>query len=107
LIKHASFSRKFHPISKFPSIARDIAIVVDDAVTWGMIEQALEKVSPLITSSALFDIFSSPKLGAGKKSVAFSLIFASEERTLESSEVDQVLHKVTKILKEKYNAVIR
>ncbi len=107
LVKHASFSRSYQPLLKFPSISRDIAIIVDTSVSWGAVEQVVQHLSPLITDVSLFDIFTSPKLGAGKKSIAFSLTFGSEERTLESYEVDQVINKLTKILKEKCGAVVR
>lgn len=107
LVKFATFAHSYIPVPKFPAVARDIAIIVASDITWGMIEHVIQKVSPLITRIELFDVFTSPKLGEGKKSIAFSLTFASPERTLESSEVDAIIQKIAKLLAEKCGAVIR
>ena len=107
LVKFADFTREYEPPSKFPSIVRDIAIVVDQGVRWDAIAQSLAHVSPLVQFIELFDVFSSVKLGENKKSIAFSITFASNERTLESAEVDKIVAKIVRMLEELFVAQVR
>ena len=81
--------------------------MVDAATPWGEIEKSLQHASPLLQAVALFDLFTSTKLGADKKSFAFSLTFASAERTLESAEVDAAIQKILKALHERFGALPR
>lgn len=107
LVKFSDFSKTYEQLPKFPSIVRDIAILVETKTTWAAIDKALQNVSPLVRSIELFDVFTSDKLGGGKKSVAFTITFASDEHTLESKEVDVIIENIKKNLVDTFGAVMR
>ncbi|MBI4090475.1 MAG: phenylalanine--tRNA ligase subunit beta [Candidatus Komeilibacteria bacterium] len=111
LVKFADFSKTYEPLLKFPSIIRDISILVDTKTTWAAIDKSLQNVSPLVRSIELFDVYSFSKATkesmGSKKSVAFSITFVSDERTLASKEVDVVIDKIKKILADKFEAIVR
>ena len=64
---------KRQPLSPYAAVKRDLALVCDEAVACGDIEETIKKASPLITEVKLFDIYRGANLGEGKKSMAFSL----------------------------------
>ena len=69
----------YTPESTFAKTSRDIAMIVDKKVECGDIIAAIEKADKLVSGVDLFDIFESEKLGFGKKSMAFRIVFASHE----------------------------
>jgi phenylalanyl-tRNA synthetase beta subunit len=81
--------------------ARDLSIVVPLAVKWVDIESALKKLSPLIESIELFDIY--PEKG----SLAFHITFRSQERTLKSEEVEEIVKQAVNLLQNKFGATVR
>ncbi len=98
----------FKPISKFPSIERDIAIIVDDSVSCGEIMDVIKQsAGKNLESLKLFDIYKGDQVGEGKKSMAFNLLFVALDRTLNVEEVDDVIKKILKRLKERFNADLR
>jgi phenylalanyl-tRNA synthetase beta chain len=107
----ATNRRKFSPFAKFPSITRDLALVVDSSLPYTTIADILSaSKEPLLAAFAPFDIFQDPsgeKLPADKKSVAVSLTFQSAERTLESSEIDEVVKRLQAALEKQIGAQIR
>lgn len=98
---------KYQKISQYPSIVRDIAFVIDTKVKHSDIVSALQAVDPLIRSVELFDVFPSAssgqapgKIPEGKKSLAYHITYRSDDKTLESSDVDKVHQKVIEIVKK-------
>ena len=95
-------------VSKFPTVERDLAIIVDEGCpyidiidcikAWG--GKYLERVM-------LFDVYQGGQIASGKKSMAFNLVFVSDERTLSVEEVDGAIKKILKNLKEKFDAELR
>ncbi len=87
----ASSERKFRALPRFPSVTRDLALVVARDLPHGGIEAILRGGSePLLTDVELFDVFSDPtgeKVPADKKSLAYSLTYRAEDRTLKAEEV--------------------
>ena len=83
---------KFTPPARFPSVTRDLAVVVDRTVDHGGIVTALRDArEPLLTSTELFDVFTDDKgekIAADKKSLAYSLTYRAEDRTLKTEEVN-------------------
>jgi len=98
----------YQPVSKFPNVTRDLAIVVDEKVTSGelvsMIEQTARKV---LVSVDVFDVFQGSSIEKGKKSIAFSLVFNDKDKTLSAEDVDQVMKKITNRLAFSYQTTIR
>jgi phenylalanyl-tRNA synthetase beta chain len=94
----------FHEIPKYPSVSRDVAILVDREISHQMLEEALWKTAPNILEEVkLFDVFEGGSLPADKKSMAYSLTFRSLEATLKVEEVDARLAE----MKEKLSAELK
>ena len=98
----------FKPISKYPIVERDLAVLVDDSVTWASIVKCIKAVGgQYLDDVSLFDIYRGEQVGKGKKSMAFNLIFVSYDKTLNLEEIDQVIQNILKELREKLNAELR
>ena len=100
---------RYTEINKFPSIRRDLALIIDNSVKFADIASIARKVGKnLIRDLSLFDVYENPsQLGPGKKSYAVSFIFENAERTLQDKEVDQVMDQLIKECEVKLNALIR
>jgi len=100
---------KIKSVSKYPTIRRDLALVIDDNCDFGQIETITKNASKnLIKEVGLFDVYKNDKqLGKGKKSYAINIIFENKEKTLEDKEVDQVMDKLIAQLKDTVKAEIR
>jgi phenylalanyl-tRNA synthetase beta chain len=98
----------FAPISKFPSIRRDLAMVVDQTVSYAAIESAIKQVAgPLLQEVVMFDQFVGQALGEGKKSIAVGLILQDVSRTLKDEEVTAFMANIIQALQQKVGAHIR
>ncbi len=97
----ANFDRKYEGIAKFPASTRDLSMVMDKGLFVGQIEHVIKKnAGKILESCELFDVYEGEQVGAGKKSVAFSLIFRAKDRNLESAEVDKAVEKVLEALRQ-------
>ena len=95
-------------VSKFPAVQRDLALVVDRAVTYAAIELAVGTVKlPKLKGIRLFDVFESDKLGVNKKSMALSFTFVDEEKTLTDTETDSMVSKLIGAFEKELGAEIR
>ena len=97
----------YQPISPYAPVKRDLALVCDEAVTCGEIEETIRAASPLVTGVNLFDIYRGKNLGEGKKSMAFSLVLADPAAELEAGQVDRAIKKILGNLKYKLGIEIR
>lgn len=85
----------YKEISKFPSVRRDLSMLVDTAVTFGQLKQvALKTERKLLTEVNVFDIYQGDKLPDGKKSYALSFILQDEEKTLTDKAIDAIMQKL-------------
>jgi phenylalanyl-tRNA synthetase beta chain len=81
---------------------------VDENVPAGRIEAGIRKVAgELLESVTLFDVFTGEQIGEGKKSVAYSLVFRTNERTLTDEEVHQIHERIVHYLTEQFGAQLR
>ncbi len=88
-------AREYHPLPKFPATARDLAFVCKKELTVGAMEKVIrEKGGKILESVALFDIYEGKQIAGGMKSVAFSLTFRADDRTLSDEEIDQKISKM-------------
>lgn len=95
-------------ISKFPIVDRDLAIVVDEAVTTKELVDSIKSAcGKLYYDVSLFDIYRSEQLGENKKSMAFNIKLSSIEKTLTDEEINQVMKKILKTLSYKHGAILR
>ena len=97
----------YQPLSPYAPVKRDLALVCDEAVTCGAIEDAIRSASPLVTGVELFDVYRGKNLGEGKKSMAFSLVLADPKAELAPDQVDRAIKKILGNLKYKLNIEIR
>jgi phenylalanyl-tRNA synthetase beta chain len=98
----------YKEVSKFPAVQRDLALVVDRAVTYAAIELAVGTVKlPKLKGTRLFDVFESDKLGVNKKSMALSFTFVDEEKTMTDTETDSMVSKLISAFEKELGAEIR
>ena len=103
-MRYINQSLSYKPLAKFPSIERDIAVLVDADVQWEQINNEIHKISPLIRQVEPFDLFMGKGVPGGKKSLAFHLQFRSDERTLQSMDVDILEKNIMQTLENKFKA---
>ena len=107
-VKYGKNNKKYTPIPKYPAVERDIALVVDEQIEVGQIENIISKKSKNILETAkLFDIYRNEKLGQNKKSVAYELIFRANNRTLTDDEIKNTMEAITKELQVALGAELR
>ena len=93
---------KYTGVAKFPGSGRDLALVCDKTVLAGDVEKILRKCGgALLESVTLFDVYEGEQLGEGKKSLAYSLLFRANDRTLADTEVNEKIDKMLAALAEK------
>lgn len=97
----------YTPESTFAKTGRDIAMIVDKEVECGDIIATIEKADSLVAEVDLFDIFESEKLGFGKKSMAFRIVFASNEADVTDEMTDKAVDSIVNTLKDVYGALMR
>lgn len=107
LSEHLKEEVNYVPLSLYPDVLRDIAIVVEKNISHASILTALRSVDALIFSVELFDVYEGERLGENKKSMAYHIIYRSTERTLTTAEVDAVHKKVLETLEKQFAAEIR
>ncbi len=101
-------SLKYQEVSKFPSVQRDLALLVDKNVTYAQVEKTAASLKlPQLQSTGLFDIFESEKLGAGKKSMAVNFSFGDFNKTLTDVEIDEMMNKLIAACTKQLGAEIR
>ena len=99
---------KYKEISKYPEVKKDIAIVVDNKVTSKEIEVNIKKAGgSLLSASEVFDIYTGKGIPEGKKSLAYSLTFASQNRTLTDDEINKAVEKIIERLEKELKAELR
>jgi len=95
-------------LSRFPSVMRDISMVVPKALGYEEVEKSVNKLKlDKLQEVKLFDIFESEKLGTNKKSIAVSFTFLDQEKTLTDKEIDGWMSKIMATLEKELNAEIR
>ncbi|MFZ3588404.1 phenylalanine--tRNA ligase subunit beta [Bacillus sp. DJP31] len=98
----------YAPVPRYPSITRDIALVVGKEISAGEIEQVIVSAGgKLLKDVHVFDLYEGEKMEAGKKSLAFSLRYFDPERTLTDEDVVNAHGKVLKAVEKKTGAVLR
>ena len=98
----------YQPLPKFPAVTRDIAVVCDEAVTVGALEESIRRgAKGLLKDVSLFDIYRGPGVAIGKKSVAFNLILRADDRSLTGEEADEDVQSILAALKADHDAVLR
>ena len=98
----------FTELSKFPSVSRDLALLIDKNVEFAQIEQiARQTEKKLLKSVELFDVYEGKNLPEGKKSYAVNFILQDEQKTLNDKQIDAIMQKLIANLKKQLNAELR
>ena len=101
VVEYASFDRKYRGIAKFPAVTRDLSMVVPKEVLAGDIEKVFdEKGGQYLESYALFDIYEGAQIKRGYKSIAYTLTFRAQDKTLEDADIQNAMNKILKKLEE-------
>jgi phenylalanyl-tRNA synthetase beta chain len=97
----------YRPLSKYPALHRDLSFVIGGKILYNDIKEEIENFSDLIEKVELFDVYEGSNLEKGQRSLAFHIIYRSQERTLQSEEVDQLQNDLFKKLEERFEAKVR
>lgn len=98
----------FEPVSKYPAVNRDIALLVDETISNADIIATIKKSAKrFLQHVTIFDVYQGEKIEAGKKSLAYTLTFVNPEATLTDEEINSAMKKCTKALESELGAVIR
>ena len=99
IVERATFDRKYTGIARFPAVTRDISMVMSKEILVGQIEDVIEKKGgAYLESYALFDIYEGAQIKEGYKSVAYSIVFRAQDKTLEDTEVTEAMNRILKAL---------
>lgn len=99
---------QFEPLSKYPSIRRDLAVVIDEKITLNQLKEVVKKAATgLLDNLQLFDVYQGKGIDSGRKSVAFGLTFQERSRTLEEVDVEEAMAPILKALTEQLGATLR
>lgn len=108
IIQASGGLKKYSPLPKYPSVERDIAIVVPQNVLSAEINKAIRKnAGSLLESINLFDVYQGEQIEKGYKSMAFALKFQALDRTLKDEEVNSIHEKIKQVLKDSFKAELR
>ncbi len=103
-----SSKTEYREIPKYPAVERDLALLVNSHVSWEQMADAASKAKvPQLQKVQLFDIFESEKLGAGKKSMALSFLFQDTEKTMNDTDIDAAMQKISAQLEKELDAEVR
>jgi phenylalanyl-tRNA synthetase beta chain len=99
---------QYTPISKFPSVRRDLALLIDEAVKFEQIEQLAQKQErKLLKEVNLFDVYQGKNLAEGKKSYGVSFTFGDDDKTLTDVQIEKVMDKLIKSYQKELGAELR
>ena len=108
LFKKKVGKMKYKEISKFPSVKKDVAFVVDKSLTSKDIEKVIKNAGgSLLTEIEVFDVYTGITIGIDKKSIAYSLTFSDNKKTLTDEEVETLIDKIISTVSKKCGAELR
>lgn len=103
-----TYVSNFTELSRFPSVRRDIALLISDKINVSEIQQLIEQTGgELLHSTWLFDVYIGQGVEAGKRSLAFALLWQHPTRTLEDAEIKSGMDNILKVLENTYQATLR
>jgi phenylalanyl-tRNA synthetase beta chain len=99
-------TKKYQSIPRFPTVTRDIALVVDEQVSYRTVEEVIQ-CFPLVTKVTLFDLYQGEQIAEGKKSFAIRIVYQSPSHTLTDEEVNQTQEQILARLHQELGATLR
>ncbi len=106
LMPHVPETVRYEPVSPYPSVEEDLAIILDEDIPAGRVIRMIED-SNMVRSVSIFDVYTGPPVPKGKKSVAFSLSFQSGAKTLTDEEVAEERRRIVERLRRELGAELR
>ncbi|MBK8443695.1 MAG: hypothetical protein IPL35_09910 [Sphingobacteriales bacterium] len=99
----------FKPLPKFPSVRRDLALLLDKTVSYAQLEKAVyQQAPPYLQEINIFDLYEDEqKIGAGKKSYALSFVLQAVDKTLTDADIDTAMKKILEILVKEFGIIQR
>ncbi len=108
IIENAVIERKYKALPKFPAVTRDMAIILDDSILVQQIEDVIRRHGGnIVESFKLFDVYKGEQIPEGKKSIAYSITYRNENKTLTDREVEKVHNKILSTLEYTLGAKLR
>jgi phenylalanyl-tRNA synthetase beta chain len=108
LTQVASLTRSFKPVPKYPAVNRDLALLVKQEILVGQLEFVIkQRGGKILESFQLFDVYQGEQIEKGYKSVAYSLTFRAEDKTLDEGEISKAVTKILKGLEFELGVIIR
>ncbi len=108
LLQNMAGTPIYQPLPRFPAVTRDIALVCDENLPVGRLEDCIRRgAKGLLKAVSLFDVYAGQGIPQGKKSVAFNLELRSDDRSLTAQEADEDVKGILELLKTELNAVLR
>ncbi|MGD2175936.1 MAG: phenylalanine--tRNA ligase subunit beta [Candidatus Brocadiaceae bacterium] len=108
LVDRCRLSPPYRPVPAYPAAERDLAIVVEERVLWADIERCVLRNAPdVLESVGFFDLYRGQSIPSGRKSVAFSLTFRREDRTITSEEAEEARTTILSALERELGAELR
>jgi phenylalanyl-tRNA synthetase beta chain len=98
--------KEYQPFARFPGVNRDIALVIDEQVSYGTVENIIRSFA-LVTKVTLFDLYRGKQIPEGKKSFAIRLVYQSPSHTLTDEEVDHTQEQILARLRQELGATLR
>jgi phenylalanyl-tRNA synthetase beta chain len=106
LLPHTGEQQKAAKVSRFPAVEQDMALIVDGDVAAGALQRVIESTA-LVRAARVFDVYTGDQVPDGKKSVAFSVQYQSDEKTLTDDDVSKAQRKIIERLRREFGADIR
>jgi phenylalanyl-tRNA synthetase beta chain len=98
----------YKEVSKYPEVRRDLALLIDNEVTFEILEKiAVDTERNILKSVNLFDVYEGENIEKGKKSYALSFVLLDETKTLTDKIIDKTMQKIIKAFEMKVNAKLR
>lgn len=108
LFNYAKIEKSYKPLPKFPAVTRDMALIVDDEILVQEIEDTIRRAGGnLVEKVKLFDIYKGSQIPDGKKSIAYSIAYRDNKKTLTDNDVNKVHGKILRSLEHKLGAILR
>ena len=108
LLSKKTGKMKYKEISKYPSVKKDLSIVVEKNITNDEIQKAIKKsAGTLLTDIQIFDIYTGNNIDDDKKSMSYSLTFSAKDKTLTDEETNTILEKIISDLEKNIGAKLR
>ncbi|NNH00711.1 phenylalanine--tRNA ligase subunit beta [Acinetobacter sp. ANC 5414] len=103
-----TYVSNFTELSRFPSVRRDIALLINDKINVSEIQGLIEKMGgEMLDSTWLFDVYTGQGVEEGKRSLAFALLWQHPNRTLEDAEIKSGMDNILQVLENTYQATLR